>query len=69
MGRQLSTSLNTHLALDALEMGTWTRRRAGRDQSQLINHSDGGVQYRAIRYAERLTDAETVASIKSKGDG
>jgi putative transposase len=40
LGWQLSTSLHTDLALDALEMGIWTRRRAGRDLSQLIHHSD-----------------------------
>ncbi len=31
VGWQLSKSLRTDLALDALEMGIWTRRRAGRD--------------------------------------
>lgn len=68
VGWQLSTSLHTDLALDALEMGIWTRQRAGRDLSQLIHHSDRGVQYRAVRYTERLADAEAVASVGSKGD-
>ncbi len=40
VGWQLSSSLHTDLALDALEMGIWTRRRAGRDLSQLEYHSD-----------------------------
>jgi transposase InsO family protein len=40
VGWQLSTSLHTDLALDALDMGIWARRRAGRDLSQLIQHSD-----------------------------
>jgi putative transposase len=40
VGWQLSTSLHTDLALDALRMGIWTRQRAGRDLSQLIHHSD-----------------------------
>jgi len=40
LGWQLPTSLHTDLALDALEMGIWTRRRAGWDLSQLIHHSD-----------------------------
>jgi putative transposase len=31
VGWQLSKSLRTDLALDALEMGIWTSRRAGRD--------------------------------------
>jgi putative transposase len=68
VGWQLSTSLHTDLALDALEMGIWTRQRAGRDLSNLIHHSDRGVQYRAIRYTERLADADAVASVGSKGD-
>lgn len=68
VGWQLSTSLHTDLALDALEMGLWTRRRDGRDVSQLIHHSDRGVQYRAIRYSDRLAEAEAVASVGSKGD-
>jgi hypothetical protein len=68
VGWQLSTSLHTELALDALEMGIWTRRRAGRDLSQLIHYRDRGVQYRAIRYTERLADAEAVASVGSQGD-
>ncbi len=69
VGWQLSTSLHTDLALDALEMGIWTRRRAGRDLSALIHHSDrGGVQYRAIRYTQRLAEAGAVASVGSRGD-
>jgi len=31
VGWQVSKSLHTDLALDALEMGSWTRRRAGAD--------------------------------------
>ena len=68
VGWQLSTSLHTDLALDALEMGIWTRRRTGRDLSQSIHHSDRGVQCRAIRYTDSLADAEAVASVGSKGD-
>lgn len=44
VGWQLSTSLRTDLALDALEMGIWTRERAGQNLSRLIHHSDRGVQ-------------------------
>ncbi|MDE0804073.1 MAG: IS3 family transposase, partial [Acidimicrobiales bacterium] len=68
VGWQVSTSLRTDLALDALDMGLWTRRRAGHDVSGLVHHSDRGVQYRAIRYTERLAEAEAVASVGSKGD-
>lgn len=68
VGWQVSTSLRTDLALDALDMGLWARGRAGQDLTGLIHHSDRGVQYRAIRYTERLADAEAVASVGSKGD-
>ena len=68
VGWQLSRSLRTDLALDALEMGLWTRRRAGRDVSGLVHHSDKGVQYLAVRYTQRLAEAGAVASVGSTGD-
>ena len=68
VGWQVSTSLRTDLALDALDMGLWARRRTGQDVAGLTHHSDRGVQYRAIRYTERLAEAEAVASVGSKGD-
>ncbi len=68
VGWQVSTSLRTDLALDALDMGLWARGRAGQDVTGLVHHSDRGVQYRAIRYTERLAEAEAVASVGSKGD-
>ena len=68
VGWQVSTSLRTDLALDALDMGLWARQRAGQDVAGLTHHSDRGVQYRAIRYTERLAEADAVASVGSKGD-
>ena len=68
VGWQVSTSLRTDLALDALDMGLWTRQRARQDVAGLIHHSDRGVQYRAIRYTERLAEAAAVASVGSRGD-
>ena len=68
VGWQVSTSLRTDLALDALDMGLWSRQRAGQDVTGLTHHSCRGVQYRAIRYTERLAEAEAVASVGSKGD-
>ena len=68
VGWQLSTSLRTDLALDALSMGLWTRTHEGHDTSALVHHSDRGVQYLAIRYTERLAEAGVVASVGSKGD-
>lgn len=68
MGWQTSTNMRTDLALDALDMGLWQRQRTGQDVTGLIHHSDRGVQYRAIRYTERLAEADAVASVGSKGD-
>jgi len=48
VGWQVSTSLRTDLALDALDMGLWTRQRAGQDVTGLVHHSDRGVQYRGL---------------------
>ncbi len=66
VGWQASRTLRTDLALDALEMALWARR-AGR-WTRLIHHSDRGVQYLAVRYTERLTEAGVVASVGSRGD-
>lgn len=68
VGWQAATSLYTELALDALQMGIWSREHAGHDLAGLVHHSDRGVQYRAIRYTERLEECEAVASVGSKGD-
>jgi putative transposase len=68
VGWKLSTSLRTDLALDALNMGIWTRQREGDDLSALVHHSDRGVQYVAVRYTERLAEAGAVASVGSRGD-
>ncbi len=68
VGWQVSTSLRTDLALDALNMGLWTRAHDGHDTTALVHHSDRGVQYTAIRYTERLAEAEAVASVGSNGD-
>jgi putative transposase len=68
VGWQASTSLRSDLALDALEMAIWNRRRAGINVSGLVHHSDMGVQYLSIRYSERLAANDIVASVGSRGD-
>ncbi|MCT2361506.1 DDE-type integrase/transposase/recombinase [Kocuria marina] len=68
VGWQLSKSLRTDLALDALEMGIWTREYAGHNVSGLTHHSDKGVQYVAVRYTQRLAEAGAVGSVGSTGD-
>jgi putative transposase len=68
VGWQVATSLYTDLALDALKMAIWRRQNQGADLRELVHHSDRGVQYRAIRYTQRLAEAGAVASVGSKGD-
>ena len=66
VGWQVSTSLRSDLAIDALEMAVYSRRH--QDLSNLVHHSDRGVQYLSIRYTERLAEAGVVGSVGSKGD-
>ncbi|RFS40993.1 IS3 family transposase [Micromonospora craniellae] len=68
VGWQVSTSLSTDLALDALKMTIWRRENQGADLGGLVHHSDRGVQHRAIRYTQRLAEAGAVTSVGSKGD-
>jgi putative transposase len=68
VGWQASKSLRSDLALDALEMAVWQRQRAGVDVSGVVHHSDRGVQYLSIRYADRLAANDIVASVGSRGD-
>ena len=45
VGWQISNSLRSDLAIDALEMAVWNRTRAGQVLDGLVHHSDRGVQY------------------------
>lgn len=65
VGWQVSTSLRTDLAMDALEMALWTRDG---QVDGVIHHSDRGCQYTSIRYGQRLGDAGGVTSVGSRGD-
>jgi len=68
VGWQVTNHLRGSLATDALNMALSARYRAGESVAGLIHHSDRGVQYRAVRYAEALGDSQAVASVGSKGD-
>ena len=65
---QLSKSRWTDLALEALEMGIWTRQRSGQDVSGLTHHSDKGVQHVDVCYTQRLAEPGVVAPVGSTGD-
>jgi putative transposase len=68
VGWQISNSLRSDLAIDALEMAVFNRTRAGQNLDGLVHHSDRGVQYLSIRYSERLAENDIVASVGSRGD-
>ena len=58
----------TDLALDALEMAVWQRKRQGLISLAWCTTCDRGVQYRSIRYGQALSECDAVASVGSKGD-
>jgi putative transposase len=65
VGWQVADHLGADLALDALDMAIWAR---GGRADGLVHHSDRGVQYTSIRYAERLDQIGAARSVGSKGD-
>ncbi len=66
VGWQVADTLRAELAVDALEMAIWSC--GVRIGDQLIHHSDRGVQYTSVRYAERLGEIGAVRSVGRKGD-
>ncbi|WJZ18445.1 Integrase core domain protein [Corynebacterium guangdongense] len=68
VGWKISDTLYADLAVDALTMAIAARRRAGQAVSELVHHSDRGVQYRSIAYATALDENEIVASVGPRGD-
>ncbi len=67
VGWQISNSLRSDLALDALEQAI-TERLGEEEGEPLIHHSDRGSQYLSIRYTERLALAGIEPSVGSRGD-
>ena len=66
VGWQVSRSLRSELALDALEQAI--AERLGGDGATLVHHSDRGGQYLSLRYTERLALAGIEPSVGSRGD-
>jgi transposase InsO family protein len=65
VGWRVSNSLQTDIALDALEQALYDRQIS---EQTLIHHSDRGVQYVSIRYTERLSEVGITPSVGSVGD-
>ena len=70
VGWQPSKNLRTDLALDAVEMGVWARRRAERDVSGLIPTTPTGESSQdvAVRYTQRLAQAAPVGTVGDSYD-
>ena len=68
LGWKVASSLHTDVALDALNMAIYQRRRDDIDTRGLVHHSDRGVQYRDERYGQALARCQAVASVGSTGD-
>jgi transposase InsO family protein len=70
VGWSASTSKETQLVLDALEMALWQRDREGRPpiRGELVHHSDAGSQYTSFKLAEHLAATGIAASIGTVGD-
>jgi transposase InsO family protein len=66
VGWRVSSSLQTDIALDALEQALYDR--GVNKKTDLIHHSDRGVQYLSIRYADRLAEVGIAPSVGSVGD-
>jgi len=66
VGWRVSSSLHADIALDALEQALHDRSLEA--DKPLIHHSDRGVQYLSIRYADRLSEAGVEPSVGSIGD-
>ena len=68
LGWKVASSLHTDVALDALNMAIYQRRRDDIDTRGLVHHSDRGVQYCDVRYGQALACCQAVASVGSTGD-
>ena len=64
VGWSVSTSLQTDLALDALEQALQARK----PRKNLIHHSDRGKQYLSVVYTQRLVKSKVASSVGSVGD-
>jgi putative transposase len=69
VGWQVSASLRTDLALDALNMGLWTRQHDGHDTTALVHHSDRGVQGEFRRSSQHLRVLEVPDGVGQEGSG
>jgi len=63
VGWRVSRTAHAGFVLDALEQAVHARCPSG--SAGLVHHSDRGSQYVAIRYTERLAEAETERNLRA----
>ena len=66
VGWCLGKNIDSQLTLDALEMAIESRQHLG--FSELVHHSDRGVQYASQAYINRLNDFGILVSMSGKGN-
>ena len=66
IGWKLSRDIDAKLALSALDMALADRKDMG--ISNLIHHSDQGVQYASWKYVDRLNENNIMISMSRKGN-
>ena len=66
VGWRVSRTAHAGFVLDALEQALHERRPI--QGGGLVHHSDRGSQYLALRYTDRLAEAQLVPSVGSVGD-
>lgn len=60
LGWKVASSLHADVALDALNMAIYQRRRDGIDARGVVRHSGRGVQYCDVRYGQALARCQAV---------
>ena len=60
VGWKVASLLHADVALDALNMAIYQRRRDGIDARGLVHYSDRGVQYRVVCYGQALACCQAV---------
>ncbi len=63
VGWAMENHLRTEIVVDALQMAVWRRKPA----PGLVHHSDQGVQYTALSFAERLREVGITPSMGRTG--
>ena len=64
VGWKVSNRMNTDMVMAALNQAIAYRN----NPKDVIHHSDRGVQYLSIRYTDKMTDSDVIASVGTTGD-